>query len=326
MLNYPFLSAEEKSVFDTIRMQAERCDGKFRVTYTKRIRDILRAMKYDCPETFSVNWHEYSWMEYKQKNLIKVTYTPTCDITTYKEVLNKTDRLLPLIKGKTEWEKVKQVHDVIIWMSNYDTDYIDAKKTDPKRYNPYRHSIYGIIMEGLTVCEGVAQLMNYLLNRLGVFCCVVCGDIKDSDSDAGHAWNIVKIENDYYHIDTTFDMCITEDKHNIRYDYFCLDDSTIKKDRQFKYREIKYIECRATKHEYYRTQKSFILGPSQLAPFFQKNVDRLTNITFRCASGITEQEVLSAYVHALKALGHREFTYTHGCSDVGVYVLKLKEC
>jgi hypothetical protein len=209
-------------------------------------------------------------------------------------------------------------------MANYDDDYYNAKKTDPNRYNPHRHSIYGGLMEGLTVCEGVAQLMNYLLNKLGVFCCVVCGEIKGSKNDDGHAWNIVKIENDYYHIDTTFDMCITEDKHNIRYDYFCLNDHTIKKDRQFKYREVKYIECRETRHEYYRTQKSFINGPSQLAPFFQKNVERLTNITFRCASGITEKEVLSAYLSALKALGHCEFRYTYSHSDVGVYVLKME--
>ena len=43
--------------------------------------------------------------------------------------------------------------------------------------------------------------MQYLLNNLGVECTVVTGKSKGGE---GHAWNLVKIDGDYYYLDATW--------------------------------------------------------------------------------------------------------------------------
>lgn len=321
MLNYYFLTPTEQSVFNDIRIQAKRCDGKITVKYTKRISQILDAMRYDCPETFSVNWYTYNWVEYKKVESIVISYTPTCNVPNYEMIIRRANQLLQNINGKTEWAKVKQVHDVIINIAGYDTIYYDSLRINSSNYNPHRHSIYGLLAEGKTVCEGVAQLMNFLLNKLGIFCYVVCGKILKTGEH--HAWNIVKIENDYYHIDTTFNMGLTVDKKNIRYDYFCLDDNAIGLDRQFTNEDAEYIKCSSTRHEYYRCQNLFVEKKEQLSSLFERNRVYLKNISFRVTDNVTEAHVLNEYKRAIGLFGLIGRSISYSRSDTGVYSLGL---
>ncbi len=68
--------------------------------------------------------------------------------------------------------------------------------------------------------------MKYFLDYLDIESMIVVG----SANGENHAWNIVNIDGDYYHIDATWDDPVTDDgTDTIIYDYFNLKDKDIEK-------------------------------------------------------------------------------------------------
>ncbi len=53
-------------------------------------------------------------------------------------------------------------------------------------------------------CSGIAKAVKYLMDRLGRWCIVLKGTLRDDGGPAGaHAWNIVSFDGRYYHLDAT---------------------------------------------------------------------------------------------------------------------------
>lgn len=96
--------------------------------------------------------------------------------------------LAQIAENADDYEKVKTVYTYLL----DHTDYV-ASNDD--------QSIAGTFWKKQAVCAGYAGGMQYLLERLGVFCIYVEGDAKDSTQ--GHAWNIVKLDGEYYYVDAT---------------------------------------------------------------------------------------------------------------------------
>lgn len=99
-------------------------------------------------------------------------------------------------------EKVKALHD---WLCQ-NTRYADS--TIPAEY----HTDASVLLNDSTVCEGYAKALNLLCNSAGIETYY----IHSSD----HAWNIVKIGGQYFHIDSTWD-----DGDDISYSWFLKSDS-----------------------------------------------------------------------------------------------------
>lgn len=122
---------------------------------------------------------------------------------------------------KSEGEKERYIHDFICRNVRYD-----------KLKKPYSHEILGPLGQGVSVCEGIAKAVKALCDALGLWCIVV---ISENNPDKGiryrHAWNIVRIGGQYYHLDATFDNSLGGDGV-IRYDYFNLDDKKIFRDHE----------------------------------------------------------------------------------------------
>ncbi len=62
-------------------------------------------------------------------------------------------------------------------------------------------SIAGVFWKKSAVCAGYAGAVQYLLERLDIPCIYVDGSTKGSTE--GHAWDIVKIGQEYYYVDAT---------------------------------------------------------------------------------------------------------------------------
>ena len=66
------------------------------------------------------------------------------------------------------------------------------------------HTLEGTLVDQLGVCDGYAQALMYLLNSVGVPTTLVTGSARDAYGRwENHAWNLVEIQNHYYHIDVT---------------------------------------------------------------------------------------------------------------------------
>ena len=121
----------------------------------------------------------------------------------------------------SDYEKILTIHDYIINNSKYDERLFMEGIVSPESY-----SSYGILILGRGVCEGYAKSMKYLLDGVGIESMIVIGESKGEN----HAWNLVKIDDEYYHIDSTWDDPVTNDGSNVlRYNFFNLNDEEISK-------------------------------------------------------------------------------------------------
>jgi hypothetical protein len=157
-------------------------------------------------------------------------------------------------KAKNDYEKVLYVHDYCL--DNFKYDYAGGE---------HSASILGCILDGAAVCEGIAKFAKLAFDYLELESILVPGkatDPRDEQEVENHAWNIVNVEGQYYHLDVTFDMTISGQTR--RYDYFCLSDEDIKKDHCI----MADVPCCETKgNDYYSRNKLAVKGPKELERF-----------------------------------------------------------
>ena len=99
--------------------------------------------------------------------------------------------------GLSDYEREKMVHDYLLDHLEYDknVDTIDFDNNDPDIY-----TVYGALVNGLTVCEGYARSFQMLLNGLGVDCVGVIGE----STGQLHIWNCVRLGDNWYNVDATW--------------------------------------------------------------------------------------------------------------------------
>ena len=118
------------------------------------------------------------------------------------EVVSK---ILAKVTATTNYEIELQIHDLILK---------NVKYTNKKKRT--EHTIEGALLNKKAVCEGIAKTVKYLLNLKNIESEVVIGKLS-KDSETFHAWNVVLIEGEWYHLDVTSDLGMT-DGHSFRYD------------------------------------------------------------------------------------------------------------
>ncbi len=125
--------------------------------------------------------------------------------------------------GMTDFQKEKVIHDYIVNNVRYDIENYNNDTIPRESYSPY-----GALIKGVAVCEGYAGATDLLLNLAGIESIVVSGNADNGEGIGGHAWNIVKINGMYRHLDTTWDDPVTSNGENVlRYNYFNLTDDEI---------------------------------------------------------------------------------------------------
>ncbi len=125
------------------------------------------------------------------------------------------DNILSNIEGKSTVDKIRYIH-------NYLIDNIQYDQTIQKD-NIY--NIYGALVQHVSVCEGYAKALQYLLSSAGIENVIVTGIATNNNGETeNHAWNYVKIGSAWYALDVTWDdpIIIGGGKINdkIRYQYF----------------------------------------------------------------------------------------------------------
>lgn len=115
-----------------------------------------------------------------------------------KETLKMATAVLDEIitEDMTDYEKEKAVYD---WMSTkltYDTGVLQViPQTSEDCDNPY-----GVLKFHNAVCVGYATTFRLFLQMLDIECMVV------HNTDRYHSWNLVKLDDDWYHVDIYSDQ------------------------------------------------------------------------------------------------------------------------
>lgn len=133
--------------------------------------------------------------------VIEVEYTLTYNDSRDQEdeVDAKAEEILEGLEltDKTEYEKILAIHNYICKNVKYEDEETD---------NDISHTAYGALIEGRAVCQGYAAALYRLLLEAGIDNRIILGRGVSQEGDEGpHAWNIVKLEGDYYYMDVTWD-------------------------------------------------------------------------------------------------------------------------
>ncbi len=105
-------------------------------------------------------------------------------------------------EGMSDYEKALAVYDWVMANNRYNnqvTSYTTAEAVlDPAFY------MEGVVSYGYAVCDGIAKTFSYMCNACGVECLRVVGDAGEGGDLGGHAWNKVKVDDNWYIVDATW--------------------------------------------------------------------------------------------------------------------------
>lgn len=287
------MSTEEKKaykrVYDGLKIRAFNIEVSVKLCL-EQVQEVYLKVLYDNPLFFYVNQtvvkmtgkigHWILLPEYLYANR---------EITT---IINDIHRIVNRVAVKAntmrtnEFRLEKYLHDTLIKSVAYDYDALI--KTDC--YDAY--SIVGAFLENKAVCEGIAKSFKLLCNEFGIKCIVVLGKANkegDFSGDDYHAWNIVKVDNESYHVDVTWDNLYDTDIQHISYDYFNLTTRDILLDH--KPFESRLPMCNSTRLNYFYNTKNIVSTYSEMAELIFLRLNE-NEIMFRASKDKGEFQVL----------------------------------
>ena len=116
----------------------------------------------------------------------------------------------------TTEEKIKAAHDYIINHSQY-----DVARSDHNIIEYQSDTAYGPLLQGYSLCGGYTDAMALFLNDLQLKNYKIASD--------SHIWNGVYLNNEWLHLDLTWDDPITSDGSNLlEYRFFLISTDTLK--------------------------------------------------------------------------------------------------
>lgn len=221
MYYYNQLNETEKSAYVEMYSSVKNFEEKCTLLIEKEaLSEVFTAVLYDNPEIFWIKT-DYKYYDYGKKVIFKPNYAYSQeDATNYTNTLNAkiTDILNQASRVNGDYEKELFFHDYICKNVVYDMS----------TYGTVGASVYNTLINGTAVCEGYARTMQILLDKSGIYNYLVIGDgVADGEAEP-HMWNIVKINNQNYHLDVTWDDL--ENSTDPSYIYFNVTDEDISVD------------------------------------------------------------------------------------------------
>lgn len=221
---YGQLSKPLQAVYDTLLGGLRALAPAIRIPMVeqRQLSEIYLRLRLDEPLLFYVTGYRCRWMPGADHMELLPDYLFSKDkIRTHQQaVAARLTRLTRPLSGRSEAEQELAIHDFILENVRYD-----------KLKKPYSHEILGPMTQGVGVCEGIAKTVKALCDAVGIWCIIA---LSEAAPERGikyrHAWNIIRIGGQLYHLDATFDgslQCGVK-----RYDYFNLDDSRIFRDHE----------------------------------------------------------------------------------------------
>lgn len=193
---YRSISPEAQVVYDEVLNCILSHDTK--ITVSTKDQDVLEL----AYEAVRADYGGLFWVE----NYVYTTYSMQGEVTELEFAPNysmdQEERMVmqrsidasveQMLSGcspaASDYEKVKYVFETLVRNVDYDLN------------APENQNIISVFIYRSTVCQGYACATQYLLQQLGIESTVITG-IADNDH---HAWNLVRLDGDYYYMDTTW--------------------------------------------------------------------------------------------------------------------------
>lgn len=185
----------------------------------ERATDIFLMFNYSNPQYYFINGG-YAYIE--SRGILVPTF-----YTEFQSGSKRSQATQAMKNTITSWEstiasagsteqKAKAAHDLIAKKVQYDDNYL----TNPE--NPFHQSAYSVFCDDHSVCAGYTKAFEMLMNGAGI------DTIALLSTD--HAWNMIKINDSWYHTDCTWDDMDGYSGYEMIYNFFNRSESVIRSD------------------------------------------------------------------------------------------------
>lgn len=173
-----------------------------------QIRQVIVAFSLDKPHIFWLD-NKFGYSNTTGCTILQLySFLSADEVADYSTELNsKIKELhLGLLSDMTEYSREIYIHDWLIANCNYADDV--AKISD----DFLSFTSYGALVNQKAVCEGYTRAMQLMLSTVGMESLPIIGN----GNDGLHMWNGVKIDNEWYYVDATWN----DTEKGSGYDYF----------------------------------------------------------------------------------------------------------
>lgn len=153
-----------------------------------------------------------------------------------REILERCREVLGevLTEGMSAYEMELAVHDWLVEWGSYDRTVYDNPNHSGR--TGYRDP-WGMLVGGYGNCLGYSSTFQLLMDLSGVECITVVGAAFGSRED--HAWNMVKLDGEWYCVDVTWDDPTGAARNGRHHRYFNVTSAYLREtDHQWDYRNV----------------------------------------------------------------------------------------
>ena len=279
----------------------------------RELTDIFFRLRLDHPEIFYVTTFSYRFTPVSESVLMAPEYMfEKKKIKEHQKALEgRLTRLVRSAGGLGVWEKEKYIHDFICANVTYD-----------KLKKQYSHEIIGPLTQGIGVCEGIAKTVKILCDRLGIECLIA---VSEANPQKGiryrHAWNVIRLEKNWYHLDATFDNSLGRYGAK-RFDYFNLCDRHIFRDHE----PLLYPmpPCTDDGHTYYKESRLSLTKVEDVGKRLKAVLRKgEPYFVFQWRGGGLNREVLGQILESAAIAAQSKGKYIHMSMNPGQLVIEL---
>lgn len=198
---YDIFTAEEKANCEAIYQGLMEMSSKITLPYrvtTTVLAKLFKKVIYSSPELFyaessyGYSYTTVSGVKYVVAMAPKYMMTKAEADAAMAYVKTEIEKIAKLCdKSWSDMEKVLFFHDYLVLHYSYD------KRLYTQGSDYVNYDIYNFLKEGTGVCMAYELMLMSLLDKVGVE--------SSYAENGGHIWNVVKVNDRWYHVDATWD-------------------------------------------------------------------------------------------------------------------------
>ncbi|WP_402875178.1 transglutaminase domain-containing protein [Paenibacillus illinoisensis] len=267
--------------------------------------DVVLKVMYQNPLILGVEGFEYNYGTLT----LTIHYNESADVIQKKqgEIIAKANEVVASIikDGMKDDEKRKAIYDYLNDNAKYDDAALESaeqnnfKNVDAQFNDSF--TTYGILVKGVGVCASYASVYKLLSDLSGLDSIVVTG----ASSGVPHAWNKVKIGNEWFHVDATNNLT----NSGIPYFLYNANDETAASQETIADKdywidsELELFHGESDANDYYVQNE---LEVASVNEYITKTESELKNgekrVILRFASPVNSDELMTAAGEALAAV------------------------
>lgn len=250
---YEQLSDDQKKIYDKLKEECLKFHSNVRLNHMS-LNDVTiasYALSMDYPSLFWTSEYTYKLIgnDFVTEIIYSIPENAYEELLAIEKIVEQINIEMNSLSIDNDYEKLKFFYDWIIEHTEYES-------------NSYSQDMRSVFLKNSSVCAGYSRAFQYLCEKSNMECTYVPGYVKNNEK---HAWNLVKLSDQYYWVDVTWGdpLYAGEQNNEINYNFFLVDDEELFQTHVIENpleMDFYFPKCLDNSLNYYRLNHSYFDG------------------------------------------------------------------